>query len=256
MMKKILDALRGALDALEYIDRTYPNLTGYGVRAQQMEELRQAIAKAEANQCLVPVGTVFSSSDGPTLADCTAKHTKGNTASAEATSDAARQGGDTKPETPTASVDTPEFRGLLPRYWTLPAPTHDFRNLVAHINAWADERTNAAINQLAASRAVLPVTDQVVDALKAAYAELPTGRALGLVEAALEACALATPVAGWVSVEKDGVVEQLRKALRESQLGHGSYGPHYSGEALAERIEAIIASLVPPAPVTPKQEQS
>jgi len=42
----LLEASKGALDALEYIARVYPHIVGFGVRRGRVDALRAAIAKA------------------------------------------------------------------------------------------------------------------------------------------------------------------------------------------------------------------
>lgn len=70
---------------------------------------------------------------------------------------------------PAASVDTPEFSNLLSAYkatgWH---GAGERAALIAHINAWSDERCNEVINQLAASGAVVPsLTDERILTLAA-----------------------------------------------------------------------------------------
>lgn len=130
-----------------------------------------------------------------------------------------------------ASVDSLELEVLLRRVREAKSWDFDDRKaaLIAHINAWADERCNTAINQLAASRAMLPVTDSqreaVREAVTAALGEAydclrvwsawsygtmgpddfrmvaeDDDRVNEITEAVISA--LTTPVAGWVSVEE------------------------------------------------------
>lgn len=186
-----------------------------------------------------------------------------------------------------ASVDSPEFRALAlslsENSYISETETDEQRDervlqdLIAHINAWADERTNTAINQLA-SRAMLPVTDSQIEAMAEpfwGYADEncihQTFDAVGFYKATL---ALATPVAGWVSVEyttganptKTGVYacrtpHPIAPNLTEDKFlmwfdgrwAHLGSDQNYRGEVFG--WIGPLPRKLPPAPVTSKQEQ-
>lgn len=106
-----------------------------------------------------------------------------------------------------ASVDSPEFRKLLDDVFDATIVAEDDEQiaaLIAHINAWADERCN----QLAASRAMLPVTDSRLtdEQLDTVHQGANAAAAWRNHELAAKLRAIATsaasPVAGWVSVEE------------------------------------------------------
>jgi len=44
---ELLAACEGALDSLEYIKRNHPDLSGYGVRQERIDQLHIAIARAK-----------------------------------------------------------------------------------------------------------------------------------------------------------------------------------------------------------------
>lgn len=47
---ELLEVLRDALDSLDYVERTLPGLSGYGVRQERIQKARAAIAKATGEQ--------------------------------------------------------------------------------------------------------------------------------------------------------------------------------------------------------------
>jgi len=44
--KELIRALTGAIDSMDYVNRTHPEATGSGVRVQRIRECREAIARA------------------------------------------------------------------------------------------------------------------------------------------------------------------------------------------------------------------
>lgn len=194
-----------------------------------------------------------------------------------------------------ASVDSPELEVLLRRVREAKSWDFDDRKaaLIAHINAWSDERCN----QLAASRAMLPVTDsrltdddltymqQIADFMDRSSQPQQTGPDsfeftsqfdYDLNQAASELSSMvaklrATPVAGWVSVEerlpdcdmKPGSwgVEVLVYPPIQAGEHTAFYGCRCTDEPSFYKYGLTIGSVthwreLPPAPVTPKQEQS
>lgn len=199
-----------------------------------------------------------------------------------------------------ASVDSPEFRELI-RIIFGDVVEEGHQALIAHINAWADERCN----QLAASCAMLPVTDSrllaFVDRLidgafdGASFdggdiQELATEHGLLQVQDMPEPCgegcrcaqdvpffpaqcfrktylALATPVAGWVSVEDERkpaeheLVAVIGPAYGSFDKGrYVSSATYYNGEFFTEDGDMMHPPshwcALPPAPVvTPTQQE-